>query len=1239
MIPSLLRFMCPAAWLMLCTVAVAQPFPAADLLPKHETGSSQFVRQHPDYDGRGVVVAIFDTGVDPGAEGLQTTSNGKPKVIDMVDATGSGDVDMSASREVKGDTVEGLTGRTLKLNPAWLKTSRTVQLGLKSGYELFPASLVSQLKKRRSEAFQKQLRKKDLQLRDALAAAKSGDEKKEINARIAQLAVSAAKVTDPGPVFDCLMFRDGKQWWAVVDTDEDSDLRDETPLTTFRKNRGFATFAQAELNFAVNFYEDGKILSLVTDSGSHATHVAGIVAANYPKQPQRNGLAPGAQIVSVKIGDRRIVSMETAVALQRGLKAALDAKCDIVNMSYGEPSAAPNRGQLIEQIANAVNQHGLLFIASAGNDGPALSTAGSPGATSTPVLGIGAYLSPEMMQAAYAVRKKLPPAMYGFSSRGPAFDGDLGVDLIAPGGAVAPVPVWTRSRSMRMNGTSMAAPNATGAVALVVSAAKAAKVKYSPASIERALKNSALRVPGIDRFSQGAGLIQTGKAFEYLKANQAGAGELLPIQVDVGGSRGVYLRDAVHVRAAKTFRVQLRPQFPKNAPAAQRVQFELPLTVGCTADWVRAGSHVLMTSQGARFEIEVDPVSLPAGPHFAEVLLHDATNPQRGPVAVVPVSVIIPQEMKEQDAAGNACHQEVLQMAPSAAHRRFFAVPVWASWAEVGMKMLTDAQPQSISLHAVQCEPHDSFEQHQKHTYVRLTTGIEEKQRFDVLPGRTLETCFSQYFGALDETKVEISVKFHGARVEPSRAILPAGGTAEVAVVAGAQPLTLSPSARLTTRRQVLPPDAATVQLLPAGRDSTIDGYRRFELQLTYKFQRKAAGSVTPRWPREDGFLYESEFAGYLWNLYDAQGRRLVTDDSMPEAVRLKAGKYTLRLRVRHNDASKLEKLKKSVLWLDSPLRSAIKLQIAVSRLDAAAGRSAPRERLSPGGRRRLVISAPAAPVGVDPGDLLLGQLELQPGPDRKPGGYRIVYAVSGGPVAGASAGKSAPSNKPLSEQILQLKIEQLRHMSATAGKPAEMLLADILKESPGNLDVLTADLERLDTLADRKKHLAKVVAAADRVLSEIDAKALAAYYGVKHHDGNAAVQRQMARHRDVLINTLYRKGRAIGYMELPEVVAKHPITDKKQYDKAFEQNFSQLRQWVDTTGKDYVLLHIRWQRRNKKYGQALQLLNKLIDSSPVTFWYHKKRRDVFVSLGWEELAAYESNWMLIHFPQSYEKL
>ncbi len=97
-------------------------FPHESLLPKEETRALAFLAQKPHCDGslfanrfssffffwfsclmwrglyqhipttagRNTVIAIFDTGVDPGALSLRETSDGKPKILDLIDTTGSG---------------------------------------------------------------------------------------------------------------------------------------------------------------------------------------------------------------------------------------------------------------------------------------------------------------------------------------------------------------------------------------------------------------------------------------------------------------------------------------------------------------------------------------------------------------------------------------------------------------------------------------------------------------------------------------------------------------------------------------------------------------------------------------------------------------------------------------------------------------------------------------------------------------------------------------------------------------------------------------------------------------------------------------------------------------------------------------------------------------------------------------------------------------------------------------------
>lgn len=133
-------------------------------------------------------------------------------------------------------------------------------------------------------------------------------QREDLEERMKLLAELGDKYEDQGPRVDCLVWHDGSQWLAAVDTSDFTEpdsgsglLADFEPLTNFRDCRRFGTFSAADAcNFAVNIYDEGNILSVVVDAGSHGTHVAGIAAAYHPEDPSLNGIAPGAQVRPVK---------------------------------------------------------------------------------------------------------------------------------------------------------------------------------------------------------------------------------------------------------------------------------------------------------------------------------------------------------------------------------------------------------------------------------------------------------------------------------------------------------------------------------------------------------------------------------------------------------------------------------------------------------------------------------------------------------------------------------------------------------------------------------------------------------------------------------------------------------------------------------------------------------------------------------------------------------------------------
>ncbi|MFT4557170.1 MAG: tripeptidyl-peptidase-2 [Planctomycetaceae bacterium] len=1269
------------------------------LMPRQETGALDFLQDHPEYDGNGVVVAIFDTGVDPGVVGLQTTPDGRPKVIDIVDATGSGDVDMSKVVTPENGQVTGLSGRVLKLDPKWKISESKVRVGMKAGYELYPHGLVDRVKEHRRKEFMQKQRQLENDLRSQIEKFvkdekdKSQVAKAELEERLEALLAAGKSYSDPGPLYDCVVFNDGEHFRAVVDTDEDGDLADEKAMTNYRVAREYAQFDEVSLlNFGVNIYEGGKVLSIVADAHPHGTHVAGIVAGYYPDQPEWNGVAPGAQIVSCKIGDTYIDGMETGQALIRATKTVLENKCDLVNMSFGEPTKAPNKGLIIRYFDELVTKHGVIFCASAGNSGPALSTVGAPGGTSSSLIGIGAHVSPKMMEAQYALRETFSDRPYTWSSRGPTFDGDIGVNLFAPGGAFAPVPQWTLQKSMQMNGTSMASPNCCGNFALVLSALKAEKIDYNQESVRRAFENTAKWIDDASPWAQGAGLIQTPAAFEALKRDAGRNSELYRLEATLtNGNRGVYLREpheAGDDAQPQEYRVNVKPLFHQDATSQQKVDFRIRLDLQSTEDWVQVGPESTLSSEGDMISVFVDPTSLDAGAHYAEVQGIDPNHPERGPLFRLPVTVLrtvptIPdwdQHLREAiqkdgvnlpdfgvGALKNGWMEEHIEnMVPGRIERRFIAVPDGATWVDLRFQMEpheNGGRGRMFMVHALQAIPGLTNRDGEKNNVVILEPEVPKVVSFPVQPGRTMELAFAQYWSSLGDCNLHYELTFHGLTPDQREVRLQPGDQAvRVEVSTPLQYEKLAPAAKLTSVRRIVKPTSAKITQLAEDRDG-FDEDRRFHLlELSYPIEQKSAGSVTPRFPKTGDLLYDSEYGGHVWAIFEKDGRRVATDDIWPAAVSLGKDSYTLKLWLRHDNRAKLESLKSATMSLDRSLGSPVSLSVYSTLIDAMQGGAKFRSKwLAPDQKQRLfVANVSSAPGGTLAGDILHGTITYgeegtHDGAGQLPGGFPVSVVVSTAHAASASSGGSSSKSSvdsfdepltgdaaknpraKLNRKLREARLEFLKSLSVASDREAfDRLVEDALKKDEKDLTVLVARLRKLDDEKTRKERLSEVVEAADAVLAQLDEAEIAmALVGRSPADDKEAgkARKSAEKKKALLIDTLYRKGRALGYMELPEVLAKNPIKDQKAHDKAFEDAYKALSKWVDPTGSDYFLLHIRREARKQHLGESLKWLNKYSGDAAPNYWYLEKRRKIYEALGWDHLTQNAWQRRTSHFP------
>jgi serine protease AprX len=284
----------------------------------------------------------------------------------------------------------------------------------------------------------------------------------------------------------------------------------------------------------VQFVDFVNGLTAPYDDNGHGSHVAGIIAGNgYDSSGARAGIAPGADIVSLKVLDQNGNGhiSDVIAALNWVVANHTQYNIRVVNLSIGAPVTESYYTDPLTLAAKQVVDAGIVVVTAAGNFGKNATGQVQYGAITAPgnapwVLTVGAYNHEGTITRA-------DDQIASFSSRGPtAVDYKAKPDVVATGVGIASLSVpgstlfnlypqfllggvantvsnllggsASTKPYLSLSGTSMASPIVAGTVALMLQANPKLTPNLAKAIIEYTSQNY-----GYDPLTQGAGFLNT----------------------------------------------------------------------------------------------------------------------------------------------------------------------------------------------------------------------------------------------------------------------------------------------------------------------------------------------------------------------------------------------------------------------------------------------------------------------------------------------------------------------------------------------------------------------------------------------------------------------------------------------------------------------------------------------------------------------------------------------------------
>jgi subtilisin family serine protease len=260
----------------------------------------------------------------------------------------------------------------------------------------------------------------------------------------------------------------------------------------------------------------------------HGTHVAGILAGDWPKEEPDNferrdikGVCPDLRLYDLRAlddngeGDEfstiaamqfiRYLNANKERMVMHGANMSLSIRHNVRNYACGCTPVCEES----ERMINA----GIVVVAAAGNDGYRSMIAGEDMADSYRSISITDPGNADAVITVGSTHRDRAHA-YGvsfFSSRGPTGDGRVKPDLVAPGEKInSTVP----NKGLKpLDGTSMAAPHVSGAAAILI--ARYSELMGRPKRIKEILCSTATDL-GRERYFQGHGMLDILRAMQSI---------------------------------------------------------------------------------------------------------------------------------------------------------------------------------------------------------------------------------------------------------------------------------------------------------------------------------------------------------------------------------------------------------------------------------------------------------------------------------------------------------------------------------------------------------------------------------------------------------------------------------------------------------------------------------------------------------------------------------------------------